>query len=301
MNRIILAALFSLPLVAQAELITERKFEHRIEKFSKDGFVEIDNLAGEVKVFGTRGSEIVISGNLEKNIEGVEVERNGENISIVVKHKNDEEDKHWHNRNGDAKLEISLPAGVELNVSGVSSDIEVEAVTGEQRLKTVSGDVETDAYSADVFVTSVSGDVRVVGTGGDSEEVKIESVSGEVHGSQLHGDISATSVSGDVVVRDSEITSGRFSSTSGDIDVSGSIAKDSKLEFDSVSGDIEFQIQGKTDGSYDFNTFSGDIDNCFGPEVDDSRRNKRLRFEIGNARVSRVRASTMSGDIAVCD
>ena len=293
MKRIISILLLALPATLMAELVTERQFEHVIGDVAGDGIVEVDNIAGSITIHGTDRNEVRVKAKLGKNVEGVEFEQSKNSVSIQVRH---DKSKDHH---GGADLEIWLPRDSELDITGVSADIEVDAVRGEQRLKSVSGEIETESLGANVSAASVSGDVVVAGKG-EANEVRIESVSGDVGGTALNGDIDAKSVSGDVEIRGAQVTRGRFSSTSGDVDIEASIGTGSRIDFETVSGDLTFTVVGEKDGSYDFSTFSGDIENCFGPEAEKSGSRRRLRFGVGNEK-ARIRAGTMSGDIVVCD
>ena len=286
------------PAVALGGEITDRKFEETITNVSAKGLVEVDNTAGSIEIVGTNKKVIVVRGDLDRDVEAVLIESERGRVSIRVRNEGSRRD--WDS--GNAELVIEVPEASELDITSVSAEIDIRGVTGEQRLRSVSGEIETTAYSKNVVAGSVSGDVTVDGNGGDMDEVRITSVSGDVYGSKLHGEFEASSVSGDVYIRDSKLASGDFSTTSGDIDVSGSLLKGARIQFESVSGDVQLSIDGKHDGSYDLTTFSGDIDNCFGPKLDrDRKRNHRLRFTEGDEDFARIDATTMSGDIEICD
>ncbi|MEO1036250.1 MAG: DUF4097 family beta strand repeat-containing protein [Pseudomonadota bacterium] len=290
--------LLLVPAIASAGLITDREFEETITDVSSKGIVEIDNTAGYVEITGTNAKQVVVKGRLGRKVEGIEIESSRGRVSIRVRHNGGSRD--WDS--GEARLEIELPKASQLDVVTVSAEIQVEDVVGEQRLKSVSGEIETDAYDRNVIAGSVSGDVQINGSGGQMDEVRLSSVSGDVYGTKLNGDIEARSTSGDVIVRDSRISSGEFSSTSGDVEVSATFLSGARMDFESVSGDVELTIIGKHDGSYDIRTFSGDIDNCFGPKPEKRRnRNQRLRFAHGDEDYSRVDVTTMSGDIEICN
>lgn len=294
MKRLISVLLLTLPATLMAELITEREFEHVVANADPAGIVEVDNVSGEIVVHGTNKKEVRVKADLGKNVKGVEFERRGETISIQVRHDRRKDD------HGSTDLEIWLPQNSEIDITGVSADIRTDSVKGEQRLKSVSGEIRTELFDANVMAGTVSGDVIAEGKG-RTEEVRLESVSGDVRASNLNGDIDVTSVSGDVEVSESRISRGRFSSTSGDVEVVAAISGgDSRVDFETVSGDLLFMVVGATDGSYDFSSFSGDIDNCFGPKVEKSRTRQRLRFGLGNEK-ARIRGSTMSGDVEICN
>ena len=286
------------PLAATAGTITERDFEEVLTNVAATGLIEVDNTSGYVEIKGADTKNIVLRGRLDRNVESVEIETDRGRVAVRVRNKS--RTRSWDS--GEAILEMTVPRGSELDVTTVSAEIEIDDIIGEQRLKSVSGSIETDAYSKNVVAGSVSGDVTINGNGGDMEEVRVSSVSGDVYGERLSGEIEANSVSGDVIIRESRVTNGDFSTTSGDIEVIAAIVQGARLDFESVSGDVRLSIDGKHDGSYDISTFSGDIENCFGPEPDRRRsRDQRVRFAEGDEDHARIDVTTMSGDIEVCN
>lgn len=296
MNKWILTGLMALPLVAQAELITEREFNRTFDQAALDGVVEIENVAGSIEVHGHDQASIRVEAELGKDIEGVEVDSSGSVTRIKVVYP----DKRSY-KSGDAELQIWVPSASAIEVTGVSAEIEVDGVKGEQRLKSVSGSIESEAFDADIRAGSVSGDVTVVGSGGGMERVSLESVSGDIVGRGLNGELKGSSVSGDVEIVARTVSRGDFSTTSGDVSVRSAIAGDARIDMESVSGDIEFVIIGSTNGRYDLTTYSGDIETCFGPDVDENDgRSKRHRFWLGEGKQANISASAMSGDIELC-
>lgn len=294
--RIIALALL-LPAAAQAELITDRDFDHSISGVDPKGLVEVDNVAGEIIVRGTNDQEIRLTGRLGKNIEGVEVLQKTGRVQIQVMNPQGP-----NYNSGSASISVWVPKASSLEVSGVSADVKTENVEGSQRLKSVSGAIRAEAFDADVQAVSVSGDVRLEGHEGTMERVMIASVSGDVYGSGLAGEIEAESVSGDVEIVDSRIERGDFSSTSGDLELEAALVDGARLSFETVSGDVTLDIKGRADGRYDLSTFSGYVDNCFGPSPEKQRgRGMRHRFTEGNEQFSRIDANSMSGDIEVCN
>ncbi|MEM8983528.1 MAG: DUF4097 family beta strand repeat-containing protein [Pseudomonadota bacterium] len=297
--RFVSLVLALLPVGVFAGVITDEQFEEIITDVGTSPRIEIDNTAGSVRVVGQKTTDVTLSGKLSGKVKGVFIESAKGRVMIRVK----SESGHggWRD-SGSANLTLSVPMASELDIATVSAEIDVGKVRGELRLKSVSGSIETDAYSDEVIAESVSGDVRIDGNGEPMEEVRLSSVSGDVIGRKLHGEIEASSVSGDIVIRDSYLSNGDFSTTSGDIEVGAEVLAGARIDFESVSGEVEYQIAGTIDGEYDISTFSGDIDNCFGPEPEErGRRNQRLRFEQGKTEHARIDITTMSGDIELCN
>src|SRR5688500_12367587 len=58
-------------------------------------------------------------------------------------------------------VNVDMPAGAELRLDGVSADVNVDGLVGEQRYNTVSGDLTLARSGGSVRLNSVSGDVSV--------------------------------------------------------------------------------------------------------------------------------------------
>ena len=290
MKRLILVlaiAIFAAPAFGEA-------IDKRINA-ANDGLVRVSNRAGSITIEGVRGSDVHVTGEMGRNVEDVIVERDGDVVTIEVKTPKSEK------RGIDTDLDIRVPAGSSIKVNGVSVDIDVSGVQGEQRLETVSGDIDTEAFAADVQANTVSGDVKIAGSGGEAECAG-ETVSGDVMLTNLAGEATAASVSGDVSIEGSKLDRAEVATVSGDVTFESELRKGGRLHAEAVSGDIEIEFAGTIAGRFEIDTHMGDIDNCFGPEP--QRKSKytpgmTLHFQEGNDD-TRVTASTVNGDISIC-
>lgn len=262
---------------------------------ASDGLVRVTNRAGSITIEGGSGSEVHVTGEMGRNVEDVIVEREGDVVTIKVKAPKSQK------RGIETDLDIRVPAGSSINVDGVSVDIDVDGVRGEQRLVTVSGDIETGAFASDVQATTVSGDVEIEGDGSEAE-ITGETVSGDVRVANVAGEAKAASVSGNVSIEDSMLDRADVETVSGDVTFDSGLRAGGRLHAAAVSGDVEIQFAGKIAGRFEIDTHNGDIDNCFGPEP--QRKSKytpgmTLHFQEGDGDV-RVTASTVNGDIGIC-
>lgn len=293
-NRLIaLLSLAVLPLAA----IADRELERVVPA---DGVkeVSITNVAGSVSVVGSDRSDIRVTGTLEDDVEEVEIVKDGAILAIEVKLETGERS----HREGEAELEIQMPADLRLAVTATSADITSSGVRGRQRLQSVSGDLETESWGEPLSMEAVSGDIRVKGHDEDGS-ARLEAVSGDVSAVGLVGTVNAKSVSGDVTIRDSRLQLGHFESTSGDIIVFASLETDVRLEAETISGDVELRLLDEPDADFDVSSFSGSIDNCFGPEPERKSRyapGSELRFTAGEGN-GEVRVKTLSGDVEICE
>lgn len=260
-----------------------------------DGQVNISNVAGSIEVEGWSNDSVRVTGYLGENVEELVLERSGNTVTVKVK-----VPKRSMSRIS-SEITVSVPKGSSIDVSGVSADIDVEDVDGEQSLHTVSGDVTTTAV-ANVKANSVSGDVFVDGSGKTSE-IKANTVSGDVEVTGVYGEITAEAVSGDVTVNAGKVERMSVETVNGDLDIAAELASGGKMTFATVNGSVDIDFKGSVSAEFDVSSFNGDIDNCFGPEP---RRTSKyapgleLEFAEGGGD-GEVTISTLNGDIEFCN
>ncbi|HZF16474.1 MAG TPA: DUF4097 family beta strand repeat-containing protein [Steroidobacteraceae bacterium] len=256
------------------------------------GTVEVSNVAGTITVRGTSREEVHVTGELgskarlEFSVEGART------IVKVVLPKS--------SNSGSTDLDVEVPNGSDLTVSGVSIDIDVTDVHGRLDLQTISGEVQAEGFDRDVRINTVSGDINLRGNKG-SAVANIASTSGNIEIKNMGGDANATSVSGDLNLRLTSVGRSRLRTTSGTITLYGELTKDARVDSETVSGDINFYLGGSRDGDYEIATAVGEISNCFGPEPTSHRYGpgEELKFSQGSTSAS-LRAKTLSGDISLC-
>src|SRR5207249_1011036 len=118
------------------------------------------------------------------------------------------------------EYQISAPAWMNLNLHGVSTDIEVDGAQGAVTAETVNGEVKCRGGSGQVSLKSVQGAVRLQNAKG---HVDVYSVSEGLTLENVSGDISAETVSGDISLEGIESASVEVSTVSGDVTYEGSI------------------------------------------------------------------------------
>ncbi len=263
---------------------------------SPNGHVDVSNISGSVTVNGWNRNSVEVTGTLGRNVEDLILDRDGNKVVVKVK---------VPKRGGrgiDSDLQIMVPKNSSLDVGTVSADIEVAEVAGEQSLHTVSGDVETQYSGADVSAESVSGDVDINGDNADGE-VDASTVSGDITLSRVAGEVKIEAVSGDLTIDEGSFRRAQLETVTGEIVFHAELRNDSKLDIDTVNGDVDVEFGGDVWGKYDVDTFNGRIRNCFGPKPQRTSKyapGLELEFTHGDGD-SRVKISTLNGDISICN
>ncbi len=284
-----LAGLLSLPVVADEEI-------RQSLDAAADGHIRVYNTSGTIEIVGWSQKSVQVDANLGDDVQELIFERNGDVVLIKVKVPN------RHHGDIEADLVIHAPEQSSIEVSGVSADIEVEDIRGEQSLETVSGDVETSGVESDVEVGSVSGDVEVSGTGKEAD-TEAGTVSGDVALADLAGNVAGASVSGDVEVDGGSFREAYLETVSGDLSFYAALRNGGELMMESVNGTIDVKFSNKVSARFDIETFNGDIDNCFGPQAERSSRYSpglELSFTVGDGD-SEVAIETLNGDVYICN
>ena len=287
-----LCALGVLPLAAAAN---ESSLDRKVSA-DASGEVLISNVSGSVDVRGWDRNEVQVTGQLDEDVERVDVESSaGRTVIKVILPRGS-------NNGGDAMLEIQVPRGSSLDVSAVSADVSSKGVLGTQRLKTVSGEITAEVSGDESEVRSVSGDITVHG-GGKPGSLRVSSVSGSLDLTNGAGKLDVVTVSGDARVHmgdSSEITA---RTTSGEFELHAKLMKDARVSVEGVSGDVTLDLANAAGLALEIESFSGDITGCLAGNVERASKygpGVRLNSRTGDGS-ARVRAKTLSGDIEVCD
>ena len=280
--------LMALAAAAMPALAQQRVDEKR--PASKDGTVEIRNVAGSVKVTGWDREEVSVTGTLGKGTERLEFSGSGKRtlVKVVLPQTS-------HHVDG-SDLEIKVPTASTLDVETVSADITAEKVSGALKLETVSGSVTAGGDPAKFDARSVSGDVEITAA---SAPGRAKSVSGDVTLKGVAGAVEAGSVSGKVLVTGGEVSGVELETTSGDIRFAAGLAKNARLDAKTVSGEVELILPADVAADFDVTTFSGDIINELGPparRTSEYGPGKELSFSTGGGG-ARVEAKSFSGSV----
>ncbi len=267
----------------------------RMVDAAADGHVSVSNVAGEVEVEGWNRSVVQVTGTIDRNVEELIVERDGDEVIVKVKLP-----RRSHG-GGDADLKIMVPKGSSIDVGAVSADITASGVLGEQSLHTVSGDVETEYFGGELEAESVSGDVVVEGDGSEGE-IRAATVSGDVVVNNVSGEVQAESVSGDITIEEGTITRANLETVNGDINFEAAFTGDDKLVADTVNGSVRITFKGDVSAEFSIETFNGSIRNCFGPKAERTSKYTpgwELEFTEGDGD-AKVIVSTMNGGVRIC-
>ncbi|MBO2689151.1 DUF4097 family beta strand repeat-containing protein [Shewanella algae] len=265
---------------------------------------------GEVKIRSWDKAEVAIKGKLDELSEGLVFGQQGG--SFVIE---DKLPKSYNSRDKDgSKLEIFLPATVNMKLKGVSADYDLQGLEGEIYSANVSGDIKGQDLKGNLQLTTVSGSIH---TQSNQGELYLETVSGDIEDKQSLGKVSYRLVSGklnaesDAIEVELDQVSGKSQLTlntpeslkartvSGDLSIAmQSLAGNANV--DSVSGDIELKFAKLPNAAFDISGGpGGKIDNQLtqdSPKKAKYTKAESLQFQSGSGQAD-VNINTISGRI----
>ena len=262
--------------------------EHKI---GGSGRLDLRVTSGDVVVRGTEGNEVRITANFEirassddeanQIYDEVQLRVDKRDGMLVV------EDPGDHPSLGklvgrifaglgqvELDVHVEMPQGAELRLDGVSGDLSVEGLDGDQRYNTVSGDLSLTRAGGNVRLNTVSGDATL----------RSASPIG----------LRAETVSGDLSLIGPTITDLRVSTVSGDVEVEGQLADHGEHRLETVSGDVMFGLVGGA--TFEVRGIASDVSSDLDYRIEG--RQDRRRVTVGSGGPT-VMFNSMSGDLSI--
>jgi DUF4097 and DUF4098 domain-containing protein YvlB len=253
---------------------------------SRNGAVDIRLHSGEIIVTGWARNEVKVRGTSERG--QLRFEASPSHVEIGA--------RTVRGRLGETRVEVSVPEGTRLTVSGNSADVSVRGVKGEVGVATTSGDVVIDNASSRVDFESMSGDVQISRVQGD---LRGEAMSGEIAVTDVAGDVEIETVSGDLTLHNVRSKYVRAESVSGSVEFDGRTEAGGRYDFASHSGDVRLLLPSALGAMISVETFSGTIDSDFPITLQPGQRHgKQFEFQVGNGG-ARIDATSFSGGIYI--
>jgi DUF4097 and DUF4098 domain-containing protein YvlB len=247
---------------------TER-FSRRV-RIGRDGRFSINNIAGDIIVTSGSGDEVSIEAvkrtrGDQRELADIRIEVDAGNGRVDVRSVyppfNGRITGGRRGSNDRVRVDytIAVPGSTEVDAKSVSGNVKITGVQGPVRAETISGTVTTAGTPRLELAKSVSGDVDISDIATD-RGLTVGSISGTLRGRNVKArSLDLNTVSGDMTITDAacERIDGR--SISGNIEYSGSLARNGRYDLNSHSGNIRLTLPGSPGFSLTANTFSGTI------------------------------------------
>lgn len=198
----------------------------------------------------------------------------------------------------EAELEVYVPRHARLNLETFGADVVTEALEGTIDLNSLQGDMQLGGRFRRVDAECLNCDMEI---GPVLEALRISNVTGNVAVERVSGVAEISTVSGDVDVTAPGLTTGTFSSISGNLSFTGSVLKNGALFFETHSGTIDMNLPRGSGAEFDLSTFMGELaTNIDARQSEESTRRggRQVRFITGGGG-SRISVKSFNGDITI--
>lgn len=265
------------------------------------GEVDVSNIAGAIEISGWDQPTVSVTADLPSDTKRVRVTSGHGRTSVSISYPSGGDSSGFFGHKAPVHLEVHVPRGSELDVSGVSAAITSSGMAGSQHLHAVSGNIRAELGSGDDEVNSVSGNVDLHGSNQDGT-LHVASVSGNLTVTDVAGELEARTVGGTLTAGLSSARLVRLNTTSGNIRLTARLTSGGTVESETISGEQQLEVSAPEGYSYGARTLSGDIKDCFGQQPDKNPYGpgSRLNGTRGGG-AGHVRIKSLSGDISLCD
>ena len=246
--------------------------------------LEVSVYAGSITVNTWNRDAVRIQGDTRRK-DHLDINADGSTISVETSGK-------WGPA-GSADVEITAPAWMAIEVSGVETDLKVEGCKCTVNAETVRGDVTVKGAEGNVSAHSVEGSVTVTDVDG---RVEAQSVNESVTVARVTGDLAVQTVNGDVALEAIKSASVEASTVNGDITYDGTIQNGGRYELSTHQGDIAITMPENANATVSVNTFNGSFESDYPVTLTGKNQRRKFSFTIGTGS-ARVDLESFGGDI----
>ncbi|OHU86173.1 MULTISPECIES: DUF4097 family beta strand repeat-containing protein [Pseudoalteromonas] len=264
--RALLAGLALLPLTTFAGQSIDEKIS-----LPKQGKVFIENQRGVITIKTWDEDSFKVTGTLDEKAKGYKLETNGSVTEFIVQMPN--QYRGWNNRHDGSKLTIHMPKSSELNLEGVSIDVNASQLYAGTSIKTVKGDIQVSDLKGKISLQTINGDIDAsqlsghiqyetvngsINDRGSDGKLKFNAVNGDIESDTKAQDVRLENVNGEVDLRIEELADLRLNTVNGEINVHIKRLKDNaNINMDSVSGDARFYFPADVSARFDIDMHAG--------------------------------------------
>jgi hypothetical protein len=231
-----------------------------------NGTFSLQNVSGDVSVRGVDGDEVRVtatSSHGSKDSLPLTVRRTEGGLHIELEQRTFEFLGIRGSRGDSIDFQCEVPRGARVEINGVSSDLTIAGLGGEQTYKTVSGDIQISGLGGRIALNTVSGDVDLVAD--QPVSANLTTTSGDVEiATPMLTDLQLRTVSGDAKIRAGFAAGPQHSveSVSGDLSVESlnGLTIDVKRGMDATMSLGRLRLFGDGAAQLRFRSLSGDLD-----------------------------------------
>ena len=179
-----------------------------------------------------------------------------------------------------ADVELTVPAWIELQVSGVSCMIDVQGVSGNISASSVEGDIALGNVSGAVKANTIEGSITVDGGTG---RLDLNTTEEDILIRNFAGEVAAESVDGNVIFVDSRARAVEASTIDGDIRFTGTFVSGGRYLFTTHDGDVWLGVPANVNASIGVRIVAdGEINSTITLPTAGGGRGRRRLYTLGN-------------------
>lgn len=246
--------------------------------------LELSNFGGSISVSTWAKNAVRVVADHSSRVQ-IQIGHSGSDLQI--------EAEHSRGIPSTVDYQLTVPKGMALDLSGVSTDVSVENSEGEVKVESVQGEVTVTGATKSVSASSVEGGVLIRGATG---RVSCSSVNAGVRIERTRGPVEASSVNGEIVLESIDSEEVDASTINGTVSYEGVILEGGSYRFSTHNGDVAVTVPEKVNATISVATFSGEFSSAFPIQLNDTRHGKRFNFTLGNGG-ARIELESFQGSI----
>lgn len=189
--------------------------------------------------------------------------------------------------------EVTVPAGMNLDLSGNHTNIDVQGAEGEVEAETVQGNVTVSGGRGRVRLESVQGQIVLRNARG---RIDVSTVNRGIHLTDIVGDVIAETVNGAIMLERVQATNVDAATVNGTIVYDGTLRDGGDYLMSTHNGGIWLMVPTGTNATVNVSTFNGSLDPSFPVSLKESSSKRRFSLVLGNGS-AKVDLETFGGDV----
>ena len=247
--------------------------------------LDLNNFEGSVTIGVWAKGAVRVQADPEDDEGNVDIDVSGSSVSLRSSGRYGPETVDYH---------LTVPADINLSISGQSGDVTIDGTKGEITVETVEGEIRVSGGGGLISLRSVDGSIELSGARGRME---LNSVDGEIRMTNVAGEIRAQAVDGAITMDGVDSPSVEAQSVDGEISFRGPIKDGGRYRLVSHDGDVTVTTP-VINASVSVSTYSGNMESDFPITLSGITPGKRMNFTMGNGS-ARLEIESFDGTVSL--
>ena len=245
--------------------------------------LEVTQLEGVVSVSGWDRNEMRVQATYDEDEGRLDIRQSGGTIHVSAK---GERRKPVY-----AELELSVPRGIALEITGVSLEVGIEGSAGSVSVSTAEGEILLDGGSDNVTLNTGDGAIYVANASGN---ITLETTEGDVSVANSSGVLAVSAEDGAALLDGIESDDVAVNVTEGEISYYGTIADGGRYMLSTDDGDLYMRVPVGTNAQFSVTLPDGLFEADFPITIEGDET--QFYFTLGTG-TALVELSSFDGDV----